>query len=414
MTRLYDATFEGNSLTGANGGDSITGSPVVYTTSPIKGTYMMQIPDAAAQFLRFSPAAQDEIFLSTYIKITANPTTTMRMIFTSNSGTAVCSIYLTTTGTLQLRDSAATILGTSSALSLSTVYRIGLHYKKGTGANAILEGFLASGDNAFGAAFQSTTNGAETAQINRIDIGNQAAGSTKEKFFDNIRIDTVSMPGPDGGVDNPKAVNVTVTDVVSIQRGISFIKTISAATTLIFAKGSVILKTVTATVGKTVTALKSVGKPVTKSVSTSVSRIMNIPHVVLLTVITILFFNRNIGKIISRAITTTLTFIKGRGYYINPIIVSNISLLTTKNILKPISLVSVITVPLATIQRSFTLLINVSVNVITTFSKFFTRVTENTYLRTNRRNITVGFKNTMLNVLGKNTRNLDLQDTDQS
>jgi hypothetical protein len=73
----------------------------------------------------------------------------------SLGGATVGVIVLRTTGALQLRNNTTPIGSESSALTVGTLYRVGLRQKKGTGSNAILEAYLATGEAAFGAAFAS-------------------------------------------------------------------------------------------------------------------------------------------------------------------------------------------------------------------------------------------------------------------
>ena len=61
-----------------------------------------------------------------------------------------------TTGTLTLRNGSSSVGATTAALTPGTLYRIGIHQKRGTGSNGTLEGFVATGDANFGTAFASS------------------------------------------------------------------------------------------------------------------------------------------------------------------------------------------------------------------------------------------------------------------
>ncbi|MFN8505603.1 RHS repeat-associated core domain-containing protein [Kouleothrix sp.] len=103
----------------------------------------------------------------------------------------------TSSGTLQLK-SGSTTLGTSAALSANTLYRIGIHQKKGTGADGVLEAFLAVGDAAFGAAFASSASQTFTSQASKLVVGATNSNAV-DATFDDIRLDSAAMPGPSGG-----------------------------------------------------------------------------------------------------------------------------------------------------------------------------------------------------------------------
>jgi hypothetical protein len=75
-----------------------------------------------------------------------------------------------------------------------TTYRIGLHQKRGTGGNGVMEAFLAADGAAFGAPFASQVNGSWTTAMDRLRIG--ATNSTAVNVvLDDILLATGAMPG---------------------------------------------------------------------------------------------------------------------------------------------------------------------------------------------------------------------------
>lgn len=492
MTRLYDATFESGSLTGADGFTSITGTPTLDTSSKIKGANSTAVPATLAYYGRFSGHSETEVYISFYINIAAYPASNDRIVYVTNNTSGLLRIVLTSAGRLQLQDGGGTNIGSTSAiLSLNTVYRIGIRYKQGGGSDGIAELYLATGDGSF-ATVTAVSNHNATLTNNRIDIGNTNTGGGVASFYiDNVHIDTVSMPSADtGSTDTPKAVNITVGTTITIPRALSILKSLSITSALTFAKGIVNLKTITLAVTSTVPrALKNVGKTITRTVTSTLTRITNIPHNVLVSVTTILFKQKDVGKIITRSITNTLTAIIGKGYFRNATVVVTASSVIQKNILKPIALItesvvvsllprnigktiirtvtstitglvgrlfyktisivvtsivslskgfyitaSVVQGSIATVQRSLTLLIECTINVpvvlsvnksismtvgvivdtVATFSKLLQTAVTNIYFRKNVRSLMLQAKNTALSVLGKNSRSLNLQDTDES
>ena len=96
-------------------------------------------------------------------------------------------------GKLQLRNGSTT-LGTSAvALSVGTTYRVGLHQRRGSGNNAILEAYLAVDGVAFGGPFASNAAGTWTTPADRLRFG-ATSGGALSATFDDIRIDTAALP----------------------------------------------------------------------------------------------------------------------------------------------------------------------------------------------------------------------------
>ena len=111
-------------------------------------------------------------------------------------GRRAANLLLTSTGRLRLR-LAGTVIGADSAvLALGTTYVVGLHQKRGTGSNAVLEAFLAPDGSAFGAPFASRTNGTWTTAMDRLRIG-ATNGTAVNLVLDDILLAKDAMPaGP--------------------------------------------------------------------------------------------------------------------------------------------------------------------------------------------------------------------------
>ncbi len=202
-TRLKDITFEDGSLTHAvTGADSVSGGVTLNSTTPLKGAYSADIPNVSSAYLQENFTAADDLYLSFYLKVNALPTTDVRIAQVVNGGATVGVIVLRTTGTLQLRNNTTPIGSESAALTVGTLYRVGLRQQKGTGSNAILEAYLATGEAAFGAAFASTSTGTWTSQATAFRFGATSA-DVLNATFDNIRLDSGAMPpagyAPGGG-----------------------------------------------------------------------------------------------------------------------------------------------------------------------------------------------------------------------
>jgi unsaturated chondroitin disaccharide hydrolase len=187
-------TFEGSSLGDpANGVDSVSGSVARETASPIKGLVSARIPNDASSYLTENFAGVDKLFVSFYFRMNARPATDVRIAFISNAGTTLANVVLRPTGALRLRVGTTTIGADTAPLAVGTVYRVGLHEKKGSAANALLEGFLAVGDTAFGAPFAALATGSWTTQADRLRFG-ATNGNALDATFDDIKLDAAAMP----------------------------------------------------------------------------------------------------------------------------------------------------------------------------------------------------------------------------
>ena len=83
----------------------------------------------------------------------------------------------------------------STPLLPGTVYRVGLHQRRGTGSNAVLEAFLAPAGTAFGAPFASLATGTWTTSADRLRFG-ATSGSAIDATADNIALDAGATPAP--------------------------------------------------------------------------------------------------------------------------------------------------------------------------------------------------------------------------
>jgi hypothetical protein len=202
--RIKDITFEDGSLTHpVSGADSVTGGVVLNSASALQGVYAANIPTVSGAYLTENFSGVDDVYVSFYLRLNALPNADVRVALISNAGTSVGSLVLRSTGALRLKNGSTTIGAESAPLVVGAVYRVGVHQKRGTGANAMLEAYLAAGEAAFGAPFASTATGAWTSQATRFRFG--ATTGTLNATFDDIRLDAGSMPGPSGGGDPPTA-----------------------------------------------------------------------------------------------------------------------------------------------------------------------------------------------------------------
>ncbi len=88
----------------------------------------------------------------------------------SNAGTTVGNIVLTSTGRLRLRDATLTI-AESAPLVVGTTYQVTIHQRAGTGANAIVEAFVAPVGTPATTPFARRAVGTWTSSADRLRVG---------------------------------------------------------------------------------------------------------------------------------------------------------------------------------------------------------------------------------------------------
>jgi len=185
-----------------SGADSAVGTVVLDSAAPLKGVASARIANTANTnaYLEETFTGADDLYVALYLRFSALPTSNVQIVAISNNGTSVGNLLLLTNGKLRLRNNATAVGKDTSPLTPGTIYRVGIHQKKSTltggggNGNAILEAYVATGDAAFGTYFARMTNGTWTTQADRLWIGatNLAALNAT---FDDIRLDSASMPG---------------------------------------------------------------------------------------------------------------------------------------------------------------------------------------------------------------------------
>jgi hypothetical protein len=176
--------------------DSVSGTVVLETTAPLKGLYSARFPNVSGAYMDTKFTATDDLYVSFYVRVYALPSSSLRIAFISNAGTTMGNIMLNANGTLGLRLGSTTIGTSSFALAVGQLYRVGIHQKKGSGNNAVLEAFVAQNDNAFGSPFGVLTNGTWTTGGDRWRIGATAGSATVDMVVDEMKFDAAAMPGP--------------------------------------------------------------------------------------------------------------------------------------------------------------------------------------------------------------------------
>ena len=201
--RIKDITFEAGSLTAAtNGVDKVSGTGVsLVTQGALSGNASARVNGSSA-YLEESFAATDDLYLVCSLRLDSVPSKDTRVIQLMNSGTTVGVVQIRPGRTLRLRVGSTNIGLESAPLGIGEEYRVGVHQRRGTGGNAVLEAFLAEGDDPFAAPFSSRTNGTWTTSATRLRLG-ATSGGPVNVVFDDVLLDAAAMPQPGGGGGGP-------------------------------------------------------------------------------------------------------------------------------------------------------------------------------------------------------------------
>lgn len=189
-TFLIDQDCEG---TGTPAGwTNSTGSPNWdYSAAPLAGAQSLYLSCAAAAVRgRIDFTNQTEAYYYFLLKLTNGSYPASELVFfvSAPNGSTTFSPTLTLGTTGRLNWSGANPTGT---LTIGTMYHIWLHYKQGTGADAVVDlGFSTTGvrPTVAGTDYQQITNSSITALAGRIGCGPTITTLGVDLIFDNIRV----------------------------------------------------------------------------------------------------------------------------------------------------------------------------------------------------------------------------------
>jgi hypothetical protein len=173
----------------------MTGVVTLEAATPIHGTASARFANTTGYLQESFPAPADA-YLTMRVRVVALPPTgAPRIVMFSNSGTTAGNITLSSAGRLRLRSGSTNVGAESSPLVVGNTYLIGLRQSRGTGANAILEAFLAPDGGTFGAPFARLTNGTWTTSADRVRFG-ATNGTAVDLTIDDVLIASGGMPAP--------------------------------------------------------------------------------------------------------------------------------------------------------------------------------------------------------------------------
>jgi hypothetical protein len=200
---IKSMTFESGSLTdSADGADAVRGNSVsLETGAPLKGTTSARIAGTSS-YLEESFTAQNDLYISFYLRLNAIPTSEVRLAQVTNAGSTVGNLLLKTNGQLKLRNGSTTIGSESAPLTVGVLYRIGLHQRTGPSGTAVLEAFLAAGDEPAGSPFANLATGTWLTPADRLRLG-ATTSAALDAVVDDVKLNSIAMPQPSGGGEPP-------------------------------------------------------------------------------------------------------------------------------------------------------------------------------------------------------------------
>lgn len=148
-TLLIDEGFEGTGT--PTGWFSSGASDWDYATSPLAGAQSLRVTAAGSSVAFLTDGGvlnHTEAWGKLLLRIDALPSSFSRLFVIRDSGfSEIFILTINSTGTLTVQDTGGTVFQTTTdAMSVSTLYRVYWHYRKGTGANAVCEGGFATTD----------------------------------------------------------------------------------------------------------------------------------------------------------------------------------------------------------------------------------------------------------------------------
>jgi hypothetical protein len=191
-TRIRELTFENGKLTGLYGGDSVVGTPLAKTFSPIDGTYSMLV-DNDNSYVQANVGALDELYatyLVRYEDLSLGDVVVAR--FVVENGLPPVDVVASKDG-VALRTAGNLLNGSVPVNESNAVFRVGVHVRAGTG-NGVVELFAAPRGGAFGAPAVSSTT-LTLGRITAVRLGAVGNGNATLDF-DDLLLDTGSMPSP--------------------------------------------------------------------------------------------------------------------------------------------------------------------------------------------------------------------------
>jgi len=191
---IYTQDFEGGTL--PVGWTVINGTPIWNYSPAILGSYSLNLVDTGNVYVAYSGAS--EVYVQLSVELMALPAAGYQIAVLKNiAGGAVQGyIFVTSLGKLDMYDVGfAHEKVTVAAMSAGTTYFLWIHYKAGTGSNALLTGAFSASNSepTSGNYFVSIANSTSTGANGYMSFG-QTAATGVASIIDHLGIATFAMP----------------------------------------------------------------------------------------------------------------------------------------------------------------------------------------------------------------------------
>jgi len=158
------------------------------TLTAIGGEFSMHVDSIAFIEESFTPI--DEVYVVMRLRVDAPVTATVPILrVTPQTGTTTIDVRLDATQKLSVSQGAQ-IGVASKVLDVGTIYKVGLHVKKGKNFNGTVQVYLAADGTTFGAPFAQSMN-IDFERSSKLQVGLSAANSSVT--FDDVKIDGTQL-----------------------------------------------------------------------------------------------------------------------------------------------------------------------------------------------------------------------------
>lgn len=163
---------------------SIVGTSPQFISQSVEGSYAAHCVTVASQSLmRFNISAQNQIWISWYFRLNAQPVSPVYIASVFSGTTKIADVRINSDQTLSVRDNNLAVITTPQLFSMGSWERVALYIEPGAGGGLRLKTY--SGGN----------------RHSNVPTSDQSAGSTVSGAIDNVRVGIVTAADTDYDVD---------------------------------------------------------------------------------------------------------------------------------------------------------------------------------------------------------------------
>jgi len=160
-------------------------SDLAHTSHPIQATRDVSLT-GGSESIRLSFTAADVAYAAAYVYITTHGAAANMFFMANSAAGGLCSLSQAASGAITVIAVGGSASSTIATVSDGTGYYFKTKYTKGTGADAICEGWVSSDGKNWGTS-QTSTNGTATTQVSRLYL---YGVTTPSHQMDDIRVFT--------------------------------------------------------------------------------------------------------------------------------------------------------------------------------------------------------------------------------